>query len=204
MKLISERLDIQETASSADRKTLRELAVKVASTSTSLSEMREEILPEMFSFEVEAKLKRVTELSDKVDFLDLELRRKVESICDRLAEMNDRLSRLEGRQLGSGVVQAGYDERYGMSIMDEPRTNERVRPIRAIERSRLQTVNRTAWEPEAYASTKELCSNPSPGPQNVYFDTQVLTNGVWRRTRHFGDMYQDCSGRIVMVIRKSL
>ncbi len=183
-RLILERLATRKPLDESDRQAVKRLAIQTAAMSTSLTELRESIIPKMFDG-ITAKLDRAVEIQDKVDFLDLELRRNVASICDRLAVLEDDYR--QRQQYGSDyqVMMQPQLNNLGPSAITEPRS-----------------VNRTKWEPQGYATSEQLCSNPKPGPTNVYFDTDILTSQGWKPHRHFGDIWIDCSGRIVMILKK--
>lgn len=187
-ELILQRLATQRRLDDADRKAVFSLAVQVASQSNSMTELRESIIPKMFDG-IEAKLGRIPKVEEKIDILDLQLRKRIDSICDRLAKLEE----AENRRANEG-------DRYAMNRPAVLDRNPSVLPPEQPRASvQWRSVNGTSWEPEAYATSEQLCSNPTPGPKNVYFDRGVHTERGVVQVRSYGDMWQNCDGRIVMV-----
>lgn len=200
-RAILQRLSKNEQLGASDRKLVRDLAIKVAANSMSLTELREEVIPGIF-VDLDAKLARVHELDVKVDLIELQLHR-LDSVCDKVAVLwEERQQRLMGDGDYAVLKQPNLDS-IGNSVLTNP-TNSLVRPDSPISSGEWTNVTRTAWEPDGYNDSVKLCSNPSPGPARAYFDTNVHENGRWVAIRRYGAMYQNCDGQIIMVVTKTV
>lgn len=176
-EMILKQLDVQRAINDKDRESVRDLAIKVAANSMTLSELRESIIPKLFKAAGE-NLDRVNAIDIKLDLLELELRR-LDSVCDKVEILwRERQERVAGKPQ---LPEPGAPEPKGETVW--------------------RTVNGTKWEPQAYATMKELCRNPRPGPSDVVFDTIRRTNHGWMSHRYYGDIWVDCSGRVVMVLK---
>ncbi|WP_153558152.1 hypothetical protein [Roseimaritima sediminicola] len=189
-KLILQRMRVTEALTQEDRLRIQRLAVETASMSTSLSELRESIIPKMFD-EADAKLQRVDDIEIKIDLLELELRTKIDSICDRLAAVEREQQRLRTYRAAKPSTDS-----YGGSVL-QPRLTEPRHFSEIIAATQWRSVNGTQWEPERYATSAQLCANPRLRWENVIFDVRV--NGLPHR--RYGDIWIDCSGEIVMVLK---
>lgn len=174
------RVGNAERLSENDRVAIKRLAIGIASNSTSLTELKEDLLPRLFR-EVGDNLNRVNAVDLKVDLLELQLRR-FDTICEKVAILWAERDRKNENQYS--VLRANYEQNNDLSEVN------------------WRSVNGTQWEPEAYATSEQLCSNPTPGPTNVVFETHILKNQGWVKHRHYGDIWTDCSGKIVMVLKK--
>ena len=196
-RLILERISDGEKLSREEREYVQRLSVQTAAMSRSMTELRESIIPRMFG-SVEEKLRKIDDIEIKVIVLERELQDKIDSICDRIAALENKVNG-HGNELYQPVKPVGFT--YGQSVLTNPMPNMEDIPAMPVTKG-WRSINGTAWEPEGYATHKQLCSNPSPGPENVYFDTRELTDRGWISVRRYGDMFQDCSGRIVMVLKR--
>lgn len=175
-EMILKKIGVTERLSQKDRLAVKNLAVRVAANSMSITELKEEVIPQLFR-NARENIDRVKEVDIKVELLELQLRR-LDSICDKVA-----------------ILWAERTEQQG---------NQRIvaRPNPEANDTEWRSINGTDWEPQAYATSEQLCSNPKAGPTNVVFDTNILTNSGWVRHRHYGDMWIDCSGKRVMVLKR--
>jgi hypothetical protein len=196
-KMIIERIAPEASLTDTDRELIHRLAVRIAATSMSVAEIKEKIIPRMFEHNTE-RFKRLDAIQDKVDLLDLELRRTMESICDRLAVLEEDYRRRMNSNNDLQVVQRPNLESFGQSVLVEQNRNN----SNSSNNHQWRRINGTAWEPQGYATSEQLCSNPTLKWKNVYFDTNIKEHGIWRPHRHYGDIWIDCSGKILMVLAK--
>ncbi len=184
-EIIQLRLGKQESLTENDRAAIKQLSIEIASSSMSITELKEEIIPSLFQA-VGKNLNRVNEIDLKVDLLELQLRR-LDSICDKVAILWEERSKEKETVTEYKMLRPDYEQNFTPSLN--------------VRKDEWRSVNGTKWEPQAYASSQQLCKNPKPGPTNVYFDARIHTQNGLISHRYYGDIWVNCSGQIVMVVR---
>lgn len=196
-EIILRKLRSQRSVRDEQMILVRRLAVQIAAQSSSITELRESIIPKVFSG-IEAKLERLSTLEDKLDALDLQRRREIDSICDRLDRLEE-ANRSRGEN--DYRTQRPLLEDSGESILDRP--TPRVVPMPTETFGSGGSVTSTDWEPDGYTFNVDLCPTARLQFKNVYFDCGLIVNGVSRPVRVFGDIWTNCDGRVIMdVIRE--
>ncbi|MDX1926107.1 MAG: hypothetical protein SFV81_06295 [Pirellulaceae bacterium] len=181
--------ELQQAVGNATEPLQREvfkLAKKIAGTENSESFVAERVLP-FVRQELKNQQQEINEAQAAVRLVKLMYEKEFGSLCDRVKQHSTLLEDHESR----------------ISLLEQNSGGNRVASKPVIEANAIEwsSINRTEWEPQGYATHKELCANPKPGPQNVYFDTIIRTNRGWVPHRYFGDIWIDCSKRVVMVLR---
>lgn len=214
LKILEDKLDRQGKISEQNKQELSKVAFELAMQSASLSEIKDELIPNLFA-ELSEKLDRVEDFDIKITLLLGQLAR-LDSLCERMAatenkvrEHSGRIARLEDRryEMSRPVIN------YGASVLEsggkhsgiEGLLQSDIRNGIGFERkSEPRSVNGTNWEPQIYSDSMKYCANPTEGPTNVFFDVKILLNGRWVAARHYGDMWRNCSGQNVMIREKTV
>ena len=182
-KAIASRIGMKSKTKDETDKVIRELAVTIAANELSLRTIENEEIPKLF--ESSGKLiKEVESLDSKVEVLSIKYRADFDSLCDRVSRIERDLINMKGTgqvsnaswvQPASGAYTTNAPER-------ESYTQQR-------------------WQPDAYVSTSALCPNARLKESSYTYYARVHTpNGVVTKEM-FGDVYINCGGKIVMVLR---
>jgi hypothetical protein len=182
-KAIASRIGLRSKTKDETEKILRELAVTIAANELSLRTIENEVIPKLF--ESSGKLiKEVESLDSKVELLSIKYRADFDSLCDRVSLIEREIQGMKG---ASQVSNASWEQPTSSAYT----TN-------APERASYTTQR---WQPDAYVSTSALCPNARLKESSYTYYARVHTpNGVVTKAM-FGDVYVNCGGKIVMVLR---
>jgi hypothetical protein len=183
-KLLLTRLGKRESNNALASERLKELAIMIAANEVSFSAIEKETLPNLFA-KVEGAIAKIADLETRVEFLDLKYKDQFKSLCDRVENLEADVNRLKNQYRERST--SGSSAPKSLLIPQSPASS---------------SISIQKWQPMAYFDLANICKTATLLERDyTYNATVVYSNGQRATVQRFGDVYKDCGGKIVMVLR---
>lgn len=181
---IAGMVDAKPRATGRVDEQIQDLAIKIAANQDSLRTIKTNVIPKLQELSTQ-NLREIRSIDAKIRVLDLTYRAEFELLCERVARLEREVQLFQER----GQVQP--------ATWDKPAFNSNGE-IRSIN---YEYPTQQRWQPDAYVSSTGLCPRAVLKESNYTYYARVHTpDGIITRPMH-GDIYINCGGKVVMVLR---
>jgi hypothetical protein len=182
-KDLASRLRIDTNTSPEIELQIRALAISVAANELSLRTIKNEVIPSLFE-STKKTTERIVTVDAKLDHLALKYRADYQSLCSRMAKLEREMAKLKDQ---------GQDR--------PPNWEQPVLLPRNLPLPIKSVPSNQKWQPDAYVTSSVLCTRAVLKESNYTYYARVHTdNGIVVEVKA-GDIYIDCGGKVVMVLR---